>query len=202
MLKTSADADVPHVDPTHPAVAAILAFDIDAHSGHETIAAALAPHVAAAPAIREWSEDDEWTAAENAVSAARLFVEGAANTTEDEDENWRLNQNQVVRLRNLRWMQKAHREIIVRDRLGDFPGYKIQVHDWMPFGMRVEVYEPEASIDTDLPIVAINPDRYTETTRREVELSIDAWKAGHERGLREGAERIQRGIKALLEIEA
>lgn len=198
MLKTS--ADVPHVDPTHPAVAAILAFDLDAHSGHDTIAAELAPHVAAAPAIREWSEDDEWTAAEQAVSAARLFVEGAA-ATEVENEIWRLNEHQVDRLRRLRRMQMAHRESVVRDRLGDFPGYRIIVHDWMPFGMRVEVYEPGASLDTDLPIIAINPDEHKETTRREVELSIDAWKAGHERGLREGAERIRKGMKALLEIE-
>lgn len=195
MLQTSADA--PHVDPTHPSVAAILALVLYEYDGHDAIAAALAPHVAAAPKLRDWYEDDEWTAAENAVSAARLFVEGVANTIED--DTWLRNQNQLDRLH---WMQKAHRESIVRDRLGDFPGYKIQVHDWMPFGMRVEVYEEETSFDTDLPIVAINPDRYTETTRREVELSIDAWKAGHERGLREGAERIRKGMKALLEIEA
>lgn len=190
MLQIS--ADVPHASPNDPAVAAILAFDLDAHSDHDTIAAALAPHVAAAPVLRDWSEDDEWTAAEDAVSAARLFVEGVANPTGDDP--WLLNQNQLDRLRR---MQKAHRESVVRDRLGEFPGYKIRVYDWWPLGVRVHVWEGDASIDLDPSILDLD----TDTTRREIEIAIAAWKAGHQRGSREGAERIQRGIKALLELE-
>ncbi|GEL44422.1 MULTISPECIES: hypothetical protein [Methylobacteriaceae] len=182
-----------HADPAHPAIAAILALDLEGFGNdHSRIAAALSPHVIAMPVLRDWSCDDEWDAVEEACSTARLFVE-AVELPSGKDP-WMTCQNYFDRLRK---MQVAHRKNIILDRLGTFPGYKLRVQAWGACD-RIQIWPNELSIDLTAPILSLDAN----ATRREVEIAIDAWNAGHNRGLNEGADRIRQGIRDLLGIEA
>lgn len=187
---------VPHIDPTHTAVAAILALDLDT-SDHDlrAIAAALEPHVAAAPALPEWSDDDEWTAAEEAVAAAKRIVDGVRTVKDaDNGDSWRL-WDEVKRLRS---MQRGHIASLVRDRLGVFPGFHLSVQCRWSNTPTVEVYPAGASSDLEAPLFNLPSD----VTHRDVQMAILGWQAGHDQGEREGAERIRRGIRDLLHVDA
>ena len=198
--ETDIDAPAPaakHLDPNDTAVAAILSLDLDPFdNNHHAIAAALAPHAAAAPSLREWDCDNEWTAAEEAVSVVRLFIERVASKSNpDENDQWWRCQNTLDRLR---FMQSGHRKSLVYDRLGTFPGYTVRIDEWMPGHPVIRIYPSTGCTDLATSMFTLDKD----ATRREVELSIAAWKAGHERGLIEGRDIVKDGIKALLDIAA
>ncbi|KQP15481.1 MULTISPECIES: hypothetical protein [unclassified Methylobacterium] len=182
--------------PEHPAVAAILTFDFCTSDDHATVAAALEPHAAAAPTLRQSTEDDEWTAAERAVYAARTFVGEVARMTghgRAGHDRWEAREHLIATLRNL---QVRHLEEVACDLIGQFPGYDVRGQGWWawgaPGGMSIQVRVGGR------PILSLPGD----VTRREVEMAILGWKAGNDQGLHEGAERIRRGIKNLLEVEA
>ncbi|WP_298957622.1 hypothetical protein [uncultured Methylobacterium sp.] len=192
---------VARLDPNHPAVASILALDIEAfRSGtngphdvhdHEAVAAALAPHVAAAPALREWSGDAAYSAAEVALSVAAEFVEGVA--APEEVNGWWLNQNKLNRLID---MQKSHREQMILERLGKFPGYVVFTDELWPDGTNIRIWPSHVSWDEAPPMLCLQAD----VTRREVEIAIRCWNKGWSRGQIDGGNRIREGIKSLLGI--
>lgn len=186
---------VPHIDPTHTAAAAILALDFDDHNNDlRSIATALAPHVAAAPPLPEYSCDDEWTAAEEAVCAAKLIVDGVCDSAEDSSAWWNL----WDRVKRLRRMQSAHLASLVRDKLGVFPGFYVSVQCKWGNIPTVEVYPAGASSDLEEPLFTLPSD----VTHRDVEMAILGWRIGHDKGQREGAERVRRGIRDLLHLDA
>ncbi|MCK2055309.1 hypothetical protein [Methylobacterium sp. 37f] len=189
-------ATVGHADPNHSAIAAILSLDLDAYSdlsdAHAAIAAALGPHLAAAPPVREWDCDDEWTAAEEACIAAATIV--AAVRFPTGDDPWLRCRKYVDRLR---MMQTRHREGVGLNRLGEFAGFKVRAQSWWSTSMSVRIWKADMAIDLDAPILTLAGD----ATRREVGIAIAAWKSGHELGWRRGGDRVREGIKSLLEIE-
>lgn len=180
-----------HADPSHPAIAAILSVDLDGDRCHDTLAALLAPHVADAPALREWTEDDEWSAAEEAVAAAGRFVETHACPTGKDP--WLIRQNDLDRLRR---MQGIHRGKVILDRLGEFQGYVLRVQEWLHGGV-VRVWEAGVLTDVTPSMLELPLD----VTASEVRIAIKAWKSGHERGFRQGGAEVRDGIKRLLRIE-
>lgn len=167
------DTTIQHIDPTDSAVAAILALDLDSHGNDlRSIAAALQPHVAAAPALPTYSEDDVWTAAEEAVAAAMTIVHGVQNRKEETKDWWRLF-DQVNRLRD---MQRAHRANLVSDRIGTFPGFKASVKCRWCDTPSIWIYPANASADFTNPILELDPD----LTRRKIEMAIFGWVTGNQ----------------------
>jgi hypothetical protein len=190
-IPTTAQADLN--DPENLAVAAILALDLDALIGHgnEAIAAALAPHVAAAPAPRERSGSHRVTAAEVAVRAARRFVEGVENPAGCDPSIVADDQ-----LNCLRKMQSIHRKSAVLESLGSFPGYEIRVAGWGLTGVRIQIWS-EALTDAKSPILTLEDG----ATCREVKIAIAAWETGRNSGFREGARHVRQGVRSLLELD-
>jgi len=181
-----------HADPNHKAIAAILAIDLDAfENDHARIAAALEPFVAAAPALREWEQDDVWTPAEEACATASALVRDVKVPVGKDP--WMNVQNQLDRLRR---SQVAHRDGLIYERLGEFPGYKIRVRDCLH--PRIMIWPKEVSTDLEAPMLTLDSD----ITRHELQNLIYAWKDGHSRGLNEGTKHIQRRLRDLLGIEA
>jgi hypothetical protein len=186
---------VPHIDPTDTAVAAILKLDVDGFGNDLSgLAAALEPAVAAAPALPEYSEDDEWTAAEEAVCVAKVIVAGVRDYAKDSSKWWSL----LDQAHRLQRMQRAHIANEINDKLGAFPGFLVVVRCGWQFAATIEVYPSGAMPDRSEPLFLLPSD----VTRREVEMAIRGWKAGNDKGLRDGALRIRLGIRELLEIEA
>ncbi|BAQ47598.1 MULTISPECIES: hypothetical protein [Methylobacterium] len=92
-------------------------------------------------------------------------------------------------------MQRVHRESLVCDRRSELNGYDVSLNEE---AQSIKIYEVEADTGRRSLILHLGID----TTRRQVKLSTAAWKAKREKELREGADRVRQGIKALLEIEA
>lgn len=185
------------MDPTDTAVAAILALDLTAYAkggnDYVAIATALEPLVEAAPPLREWDEDEEWTAAEEAVAAARSIVEWAGIGSRD--GTWQRCRYEIDRLLKT---QRAHKCDIIRDRVGAFAGYQIQVRCGYTGRALISVFPERVCVETSFPLFELDPD----SSRGDVGIAIQAWRQGYERGQREGAERIRKGMRELLEIEA
>ena len=158
------------------------------------LAATLEPHVAAAPALSEYSEDDEWTAAEEAICAAKLIVNGVRDYAEDSSRWWSL----LDQAHRLQRMQRAHIASLITEKLGAFPGFFLVVQCGWQFAATIEVHPNGVSADLSPPLFLLP----SEVTRREVEMAIRGWKAGNDKVLRDGAYRIRQGIRELLEIEA
>ncbi len=174
----------PHADPSDASIAAILAFDLDQHHGHEAIAAALKPHVLDAPPLREWSEDDEWTAAEEAVAAASDFRRrrrepGGGRSLAEEPGS--------------RSVRSAAPDAgrpppeLGSGAPGRVPGLPGQGRRLVAARRGIRVWEAGVSTSQVPAILALD----TDTTRREVQIAISAWKAWHDAGSAYGAARIR-----------
>ncbi|UMY18782.1 hypothetical protein MMB17_05555 [Methylobacterium organophilum] len=173
------------------AVAALLAVNVYAVE-HDELAGILAPLVGALPPPRDWSEDDEWTASEEAQAAARRFVETHGAKDRERDPWLALEE----RRRRLGDMQLRHREVTVVAALGELPGYKAFARAWYDDvgGPRVSLWRVADSADLTLPLLTLAAG----TTRREAQIAIAAWEAGYQRGKREGVAGIRRGVRELL----
>ena len=186
------------MDPTDTAVAAILALDLNAYaeedgSYYTAVATALKPLVEAAPSLREWDEDEQWTVAEEAVRAASSIVEWAGICSRD--GTWQRCRYEVDRLSK---MQRAHKCNIIRDRVGEFAGYQIQVRYGRNGRALIRVFPEGVCIDLSSSLLDLAAD----STRRDVGIAIQYWQQGYDMGQRHGAESIRKGLRELLEIEA
>lgn len=175
------------------AVAAILSVNSFGVS-LDALAQTLSPLVAVLPPLREWNVDDEWTVAEEAQDAARRFVEMHGRQNDDQDEWFAL---EGLR-RRLAELQLRHREIGAVAALGDFYGYDVRAKAWYddkgPGEPTVSLWRRgeaagKSAAYIDLPAGA---------TRRDAELVITAWEAGHSRGMADGIARIRNGVRELL----
>ncbi|MRI55118.1 hypothetical protein D8770_14275 [Methylobacterium sp. DB1607] len=176
------------------AVAALLAVNIYAVEQDE-LAGILAPLVAALPPLREWSEDDEWTPAEEAQDTARRLVETYQANFRGRD-TWLVQEQRRRYRHHLGEMQLQHRQVTAVAELGEFPGYQAFARVWYDDvgGPRVSLWRVADSRDTTPPILTLAAG----TTRREALIAIEAWEAGYQRGKREGVAEIRRGVRELL----
>lgn len=174
------------------AVAAILSVNI-CGVALDALAQTLSPLVAVLPPLREWNVDDEWTPAEAAQDAAQRFVEMHGRQNEDRDDWFALEELR----RHLAELQLRHREVGAVAALGDFYGYDVRAKAWYDDGpgeptvslLRRGKAAGKSTARIDLPAGA---------TRRDAELVITAWEAGHTRGMADGIARIRNGVRELL----
>lgn len=178
---------------TEAAVVGILKANICAVE-LDALAETLRPLVAALPPLREWSADDEWTPAECAQNTARRFVETHTHQ-EVEKDPWLTLEN--LR-RSLGEMQLHHREVTAVEALGDFYGYKAFAKAWYlddgPGEATVTLYRRADPVDFCTPLLTL----HAGATRREAELMLTAFEAGHKRGRADGIAHIRNGFRELV----
>ncbi|MGE8130078.1 hypothetical protein ACQKQD_24160 [Methylobacterium sp. NPDC080182] len=178
---------------TESAVAGILAANIFLVE-HDALAEALAPLVAALPPLREWNEDDEWTPAECAQNTARRFVETHAHQDVKTDP-WLTLENLRRRLGE---MQIRHREVTAVEAIGDFYGYRAFAKAWYlddgPGEATVSLFRRDDSVEFSAPLLTL----HVGATRREAELMLTAFEAGHKRGRADGIAHIRNEFRELI----
>ncbi|MGU3663930.1 hypothetical protein ACLBX9_07065 [Methylobacterium sp. A49B] len=177
---------------TDAALAAILSIEPYDYEQHDELARVLAPHVVALPLLREWSEDEPWTAAEETQSAARRFVELHANPYTQTDP-WLSLENLRKRLAA---MQQRHRENTALEELGEFPGYKARAQHWYgEWKPKVSLWRAEDSPDFSPAILTLP----TGTSRDVAKVMLSSWEAGYSRGKRDSVTEIRTGMRELLQ---
>lgn len=181
----------PNTTTADTAVAALLALEIDSNGTDDDIASMLLPIVALLPPVREWDEDRPWTPVEDAISAASLYVEyatGADQVYPWSDRLWKLKAR-------LKRDLARHRELLVQEALGEFPGYVVtaRLHDAFS---EIAVWREKDLPSPGVMLLSVPFD----VTRRELGIAIQACEQGYAMGKVRGVSEVRSPILAALGI--